>query len=1112
MVPKAVIDKYSRLKSVVMGVGIVVVLALTIGMVAFASSGKTLALAGPTDVAAPALPVETARPAPPLRLNSAPTPTPEQAVTMSEAQPNVLAIAASNDLEVMRFRPQVQLRRDALLESSAQTVKPLASTPAHTPDASRAPQMAYAAPDLAGILSPMSWEELLYEGFEGIFPGAWQLHDFSDDGYERLWGDTDFGYQYGSWGAWPAAGGADALDPGATYWYTDNLNSWMVYGPFDFSEMADVFVSFGLYYDTEPEYDWMYFCASIDGYEYYCDYWSGYSGGWLDQAYWLTSYAGYSQVWLAWVFISDYSISTGYYGPYVDEIWVWGDTLGVTPVPTPTPDPSGELILNGSFETGDLTHWNAYSPVDGLATALEAPGDKFVDVSSRPQLAAEHVGVARAPQAAQAPQEVSEVGVTDVSAVDGIYSAYLWRPAAGDDFLYQTLDVPAGVNSMVLNFWFGVTTHETRTSYDWFCVSMADDAWNLVVDLGCIDAYYTTGYWQEVLYVLAADEVAAVAGQQVNLVFELYNRGETGTGTAGWVDAVHLYATGTGAGASLDPNEPNDDPNSATSLACEQKLSGIIGDAVISYGDVDWFVMSGVPAGQLDLDIKADTQVPPSALDSVIFLLDDNLDLLVWNDDDGISYDSYLTHTNPITNSTFYVAVQSYSGYGSSDSFYDLTAHCAVTGGAPPTAGKPVEASTSISWTLMLYLNAEDRNFETTLRGYLNQIEQFIGSKQDFLRVVALFDGPNNGDTWRYVVQPNGAYTDGVNRWHLGELNMGAPSTLANFGNWAMDQYPAAHYFLAIDDHGHGAYGISWDHTNGDDALTPPELYSALKDITRNGTRKIDIFDYEACLMGMAEHAYDVRNWVDYVVFFEQISWGLNTYPTYFSDLAATDSPLTVGQRIVNRYHSLANTAGYPHTISLIRTDRMLAVKQNVTNLGNALVATNNITNVRTARNNAQAFAAANDATNPLLADYIDLWDLADKTSSLSGVLASANAVKAAVTSAVVLEQKSSGTIDGYYWNHSGVHGLSIYYPAYNSTSAFNDYVAPRLFQMSLDESGIDGRWDEFLRWAVTTGGNGASGGLGGDDRKGMTSGRFLQVKLGGARFVYLPLVLRSGP
>jgi hypothetical protein len=216
-----------------------------------------------------------------------------------------------------------------------------------------------------------------------------------------------------------------------------------------------------------------------------------------------------------------------------------------------------------------------------------------------------------------------------------------------------------------------------------------------------------------------------------------------------------------------------------------------------------------------------------------------------------------------------------------------------------------------------------------------------------------------------------------------------------------------------------------------------------------------------------------------------------------------------VGRRIIDRYFVQANNAGYPHTISLINTGQMADVKQAVTTFGNALVATGNRTAVNNARNNAQAFAASNDATNPVNADYIDLWDLADKTAGLAGVSSAAAAVKTAVSEAVEHEQHASGNVGSYYWDHSSVHGLSIYYPAFNGSSAFDDYINGRLFQMTEDESGYNGRWDEFLVWAVTEGGNGVVGGIGDDDRKGMTSVRFLQNKFGGDKSTYLPIVMK---
>ena len=1042
-----------------------------------------------------------------------PTATPEPGAVQTGAG----KLAGGSDLEVIPFRPSITLRRGeapriTVAEKPAGTAGSgsLKRPPGEVSD----PQEAYQAPDIARLLAPTEWTILLYEGFEGFSPptftvpfsptlgtGPWTVYDFGRDGFRRSWGATDYYYYYNgvdSQSVWPASFGADALDPWIN-WYTNNLYSWLDYGPIDLTNMADIFVSFGLWYDTEPQWDWMYFCASIDGTNYSCDYWSGYSGGWTDQAYWLTSYAGYSQVWLAWVFKSDETVSTGYEGPFVDEIWVWGNDISAPPPPTPPPDPAGQLIQNGSFETGDLPPWESLSPssTDTLADRVERRPSLRLDGDRGLRSSGE--------SAAEGTLGIAEVGVTDASAADGLHSAYLTRDGTGNDYLYQTFNVPSGVTGIVLDYWFAVTTAETGVGRDFFCASLRPAELSTIwVDLGCIDSIDTTrtGYWQEVIYTLTSDEVALVADRPTALIFELYNTGPVGTWTTGWVDYVRVYATGGGAAGSIDPNEPNNDTAHATTITCGQTINtGVIGDALGGY-DVDWFKVSNVPQGRLDVDITARTKMPPSALDSVVGLWDGSVNLLTWNDDDGITYDSYVVYTNTTSNATFYISVESYSGYGSPDSFYDLTVQCAGTGGGSPTGGNEQPPADN-TWTVMLYLNAEDSNFEDILTQYRTDIEDFIGSKSRFLTVTILYDGPDANDTTRYLVQPNSSYTPGVNQWNMGELNMGDANTLANFVTWAMDQYPAENYYLSIDDHGNGVYGISWDQTSGDDPLRPDEVYTALKAATYNGdpNRRIDILDYEACLMGLAENAYDVRDWAEYVVFSEQISWGINTYPVYFSDLAAADTPLTVGQRIVDRYHAQAMVAdghGYPHTISLIDTSKMGNVRSAVSNFGNALMTTGLTVTVKSARNSSQAFAADDDATNPMRAEYIDLWDLADKASSLAPT--QATAVKSAVTTAVIREQHASGRVSIYTWDHSRAHGLSIYYPPSKASNAFDAYVAtsPYLYQMSRE-----GTWDEFLQWAVP-----------GSARRGMSANR-AGIKLaeeGDAyvfKYVYLPAVLK---
>jgi hypothetical protein len=106
--------------------------------------------------------------------------------------------------------------------------------------------------------------------------------------------------------------------------------------------------------------------------------------------------------------------------------------------------------------------------------------------------------------------------------------------------------------------------------------------------------------------------------------------------------------------------------------------------------------------------------------------------------------------------------------------------------------------------------------------------------------------------------------------------------------------------------------------------------------------------------------------------------------------------------------------------------------------------------------------------------------------------------VKSAVEAAVVHERHASGGASGYVWDHSGAHGLAIYYPPSKSSGAFDSYVAPSLYQMS-----HDGTWDEFLAWAVPS-----------RNRRGMHTSR-TQDKLAGDdafawKDVYLPVVMKA--
>lgn len=170
---------------------------------------------------------------------------------------------------------------------------------------------------------------LVDEGFEGPFPptgSAWRV--FDNNGVtngEYFWDDDDFMASSGSWSAWVANGGKNGLDP-QFYNYPNNLQSWMVYGPFDLSNATSASLTFTYWNSSELNYDFLGWYASGNGTNFFGNRVSGNSGGWksvtLDLAAvpGLGNLLGDPSVWIAFVFTSDGNI-TGK-GAFVDQIRV----------------------------------------------------------------------------------------------------------------------------------------------------------------------------------------------------------------------------------------------------------------------------------------------------------------------------------------------------------------------------------------------------------------------------------------------------------------------------------------------------------------------------------------------------------------------------------------------------------------------------------------------------------------------------------------------------------------------------------------------------------------------------------------------------------------------
>lgn len=490
--------------------------------------------------------------------------------------------------------------------------------------------------------------------------------------------------------------------------------------------------------------------------------------------------------------------------------------------------------------------------------------------------------------------------------------------------------------------------------------------------------------------------------------------------------------------------------------------------------DKDYYSFSAGADDTMVVDINAADN--GSALDSYVEIQNANGEVLCENDDDGSSRDSYVSCKAPSAG-TYYAMVRSYDNTGDRSYTYSLKIQVSASPVTPPPP-PPVPADTppppsgnaKRAWTAMIYI-AGDNNLCNSYPVLIDRMEKELGARigpDGFLNIAVLYDRSpgfcNSGNTTRLLIQPNANYQDNVNRWDMGEVNMGDPNTLTNFAKWAMQNYPADHYYLAIDNHGGGIDGVAWDDTSDHDPITNDELYSALKEITNNGQTKIDIFAYEACLMGLYENAYDISAFTKYIFFFSTVAWtNAASYPGYLGheNFTATTDGRGLGEIMLDVTY---NAVQSPMVLSLVDSSKMPALFDAVNGWADALQTHLGGPNIAEARNVAQKIDA--DGNNRLMDNdfYVDLWSLADSMATRGFAADQSNAVKTAVSNAV-LKVNYRPASAGVPVNYAGAHGLTIYWPQW-AYGSFSKYVGDQIYT-----STRTGRWDDFLL-AFTGGGS----------------------------------------
>jgi hypothetical protein len=283
------------------------------------------------------------------------------------------------------------------------------------------------------------------------------------------------------------------------------------------------------------------------------------------------------------------------------------------------------------------------------------------------------------------------------------------------------------------------------------------------------------------------------------------------------------------------------------------------------------------------------------------------------------------------------------------------------------------------------------------------------------------------------------------------KVNMGDWKHLVDFVKWAKNSFPAKRYMLIIWNHGSGwlkgfpvkdRKGISYDDETGNNIDTP-QLGIALSKMGH-----IDILAMDACLMQMAEVAYEVKDNVDYVVASEETEPGKGySYDVILRSLLFRPDMASVelGKVVVNAYGN-SNIIGIPRhgTQSLIDTRKLDELAKFTDDFIGSLMSANLKSVVKTAREKTQKYEIKDNK------DFYHFVENIVKETDSAVIQSKGKILMNIIKDHVVIHNRTSLLP----LSHS--HGIAIYIPDgwYD-----RDYDELKWAKQSA--------WDDFIKWQI---------------------------------------------
>ena len=386
-----------------------------------------------------------------------------------------------------------------------------------------------------------------------------------------------------------------------------------------------------------------------------------------------------------------------------------------------------------------------------------------------------------------------------------------------------------------------------------------------------------------------------------------------------------------------------------------------------------------------------------------------------------------------------------------------------------PIATTPfiVGNETVADWTFMVYLDADNTLENASIKIFEKMASVNSSSHVNIVVQMDRILGEDSShgnwtDCKRFNVTKDLTPTPENSIDELGEVNMGDPSTLKDFVNWTINNYPANYYCLVLWNHGAGCMGLCFDITNKTDPLSLPELSQALSGLPAI----MDVVLLDACSMSMTEIAYQIKDYANVLVGPEGLGYAMVDtravpYDDYLSSLTNNSSmlPSAFATEVVTDYIDWCNSEVGIQNATMSATDltKITSLTATIDDFAIKLKEKETFYSnlINSARNLTEGYQGPFGNQTGY---YIDLYHFAQLINKSvpddEELQNTAHQVMTTLESVIIIAANKT---------RPDSHGLSIFFPDEEDKYFHKDFDFDTLYENTT--FAIDTRWDEFVKY-----------------------------------------------